>query len=319
MKKILAVIAAVTILASIFAGFTISASAFNEYYDYVTFTATGDDPYAVFKFGSKGQYKKIDPDVVAYAVVRYRTRSEKDNEGEYYKGQFYIMPFDEPFIPIEYKFTGQWETVVVDLLTVSDDTMLDSKWDSDHYTTRNMIRFDPLESSRDAENNADEYDAEVDAGAEIDIAWIAFFEKEEDAKNYWGQESVTPYCVLGPGALAKLQQPINNLEVTRHTLDTPEPGHETPTPEPTETPVVTETPEPTEPPTQVPTAEPTEVPTDAPTQGAEKTPEAEPTAKPVETQNNSGSDDNGGCGTVIGGGIALAAAAALVLLIRKKH
>lgn len=307
LKKLLAAAVCIAIFVGMFAGFTITASAFTDY-DYVTFTATGNDPYAVFKFGSKGQNKKIDPDTVGWAAIRYRTRSQYDTDGIEYRGQLYIMPFVEPYIPITYKFTGQWETAVIDLTTVSEDTILDSKWDSEFYTTRNQIRFDPLESSRDAEEFDDDYDALVEVGAQIDIAWIAFFEKEADARSYMGREGV-PYCVLGPGALSKLQSPVNNLEVERITLDTPEPGSETPTPAPTETPAVTETPEATEAPTATPTGTPQETPKDTKT-------EAPKDDKP---SGNGSSGGKGGCGGAVIGGTAVIALAAAALVLRKKH
>lgn len=312
MKKFTAVLLSLAIVALMIAGFSMSAFAFDEFYDYVTFTATGDDPYAAFKFGNSGKNQSIDPDTVIWAAVRYRTVSEKDTDGVLYHGQFYIMPFVEPCIPIEYKFTGNWETVVVDLLTVSDDTRLDSKWASEFYTTTNKIRFDPLESSRDPEQISDEYDPAVESGAKIDIAWICFFENEEDARAYTGRED-TPYCVLGPGALSNLKYEQHNIEVERHKIPTPEPGKETPTPspspEPTPTLEVTATPEPTD----------TPAPTDAPTQ----------TEAPSETDGSgdSGGDtgakpsDSGdkGCGGVALGGLAIAAAAVFAVVLKKKN
>jgi len=80
------------------------------------------------------------------------------------------MPFVEPFIPVEYKFTGQLETAVIDLTSVNEDTLLDSKWDSEFYTTRSMIRFDPLSQAGTQKNTAMSYAAQVEAGAKIDIA-----------------------------------------------------------------------------------------------------------------------------------------------------
>ena len=304
MKRLLACLICLTVIAVMAAGLSLSAFAFDEYYDYVTFTATGDDPYAVFKFSSTGNNKKIDPDSVTWAAIRYRTVSKTDSDGEYYTGQLYIMPFLEPCIPIEYKFSGNWETAVIDLLEVNDFTALDSKWNSEFYTTRSEIRFDPLESSRDPEMYSDEYDAEVIEGASIDIAWICFFENEADAKAYTGRED-TPYCVLGPGALSKLREPVHNLKVERHQIDTPEPGHETPTPsptpEPTPTPVPTDTPVPTEKPTEAPTGAPETVSTEAPENVATEAPAG-----------------NTGCGGAAAGGWALISLAAAAFILRRK-
>ena len=47
MKKILAIVLSLSLLTVLASGLMISAAAFDENTDYVTFTATGDDPYAV--------------------------------------------------------------------------------------------------------------------------------------------------------------------------------------------------------------------------------------------------------------------------------
>ena len=341
LKKLLAVVISLSMLIALFAGLSVTVEAFDEKYDYVTFTALGDDPYAVFKFGGKGQYQEIDPDIIGWASIRYRTITEYDTAGVHFKGQLYIMPFVEPYIPIEYNFTGEWETVIVDLTMVSDDTYLTSKWDPAYYTSLDCIRFDPLESDRDPESAGDEDMPKVPEGAKIDIAWVCFFEKEEDARAYTGTETV-PYCVLGPGALSKPKSPSNNIKAERTKIETPEPV-ETATPDAS---AVTETPEPTEEngstaaPTEqataVATAEATEIPTDAlgtdPTPTPEicepalDTPEPqanEPTGAPDagKTAEPAGNDkkDGNGCGGAVSGVCALFALAATAAVIKKKH
>ena len=215
MKKFLAIVLSLSLLTVLASGLMINAAAFDEKTDYVTFTATGDDPYSVFTFGSSGANQVIDADQVSWCAIRYRTITEKDSEGNPLRGQLYIMPFLEPYVPVEYVFSGEWETAIIDCTDVSDETILASKWNSDYYTTVNQIRFDPLESGRNAEDYGNESAPVVEAGSQIDIAWICFFENEEDARAYTGTES-TPYCVLGPGALSKLQTPNLNLTVERH-------------------------------------------------------------------------------------------------------
>ena len=121
-----------------------------------------------------------------------------NNTGVQLIGQFYISPAVEPFVPIKYNHTKQWETLVVDLTSVSQKTSLESAWNSTKYTAVDSIRFDPLESNRDAEAQDGENDeARVQDGDSIDIAFIAFFDNEEDAKAYDGSQD-TPYCIILP-------------------------------------------------------------------------------------------------------------------------
>lgn len=194
LKKLSLLVAAVMIVTMLFAA--LPAFAEEEVFDYVRFTAEGNDPYASFAFSNEGNNTDIDPDTVTWAAIRYRTGSQYDSTGVEYTGQFYISPAAEPCIPFKYNFSGNWETVIVDLTTVSEATYLDSKWDSFSYTDTAHVRFDPLEPDRDSEDTSlDDENGQVNTGDYIDIAWIAFFEKEEDAKAYTGKED-TPYCIL---------------------------------------------------------------------------------------------------------------------------
>ena len=194
MKKLISIILVFVMLAAIAALPTYAA----EDFTYVHIVAGGNDPYATFRFNPDGKYTAIDPEVVKWAVVKYRTVTETDNTGVQLIGQFYISPAAEPFIPIKYNHTQQWETIVVDLCSVSEKTSLSSKWNKSSYTDLTSIRFDPLESNRDAELQQSETDtAVVSAGDSIDIAFIAFFDNEEDAKAYDGTQD-TPYCIILP-------------------------------------------------------------------------------------------------------------------------
>lgn len=195
MKKFTAIFAAIVLVASMAA--VIPAHAAEEF-SYVHIVASGNDPYATFNFSPDGNNTTIDPDTVKWAAIKYRTITETDNTGVQLIGQLYVNPAVEPFVPIKYVHSGNWEITVVDLNSVSEKTSLESAWNSSKYTDGSAVRFDPLESNRDAEAQDGENDvARVSDGDCIDIAFIAFFEKEEDAKAYDGTQN-TPYCVIMP-------------------------------------------------------------------------------------------------------------------------
>ncbi|MBR4255787.1 MAG: hypothetical protein IKQ18_01385, partial [Clostridia bacterium] len=195
MKKLLAII---ILAALMFTALMVLPANAAEEFDYVHIVASGNDPYATIRFNSNGKNTTIDPDTVKWAVIKYRTVTEKDNTGVQLIGQFYILSAAEPFIPIKYNHTRQWETLVIDMTSVSEKTKLASAWNSTKYTDKTGIRFDPLESNRDAEAATSETDtAVVSDGDSIDIAFIAFFDNEDDAKAYDGSQD-TPYCIILP-------------------------------------------------------------------------------------------------------------------------
>lgn len=281
MKKFISIILVFVILAAIAALPTYAA----EDFTYVHIVAGGNDPYATFRFNSSGKNASIDPDVVKWAVVKYRTITETDNTGVQYIGQFYISPAAEPFIPIKYNHTQQWETIVVDLTSVSEKTSLASKWNTKSYTDLTSIRFDPLESNRDAELQQSESDtAVVSAGDSIDIAFIAFFDNEEDAKAYDGTQD-TPYCIILPDDLEWYEagNAIDDVEVIEGKK--PRPTEETTAEESTEEAT-------TEAATDAATEVATEAATDAATEGAtdaatEAATEADTSATGAETETKS--------------------------------
>ena len=243
MKKALSLFIVAVFVFAAFSAISVSAVKAGEDVAFAHIVASGNDPYAEFTFSPDGNHTTIDPDTVKWASVRYRTITECDNTGVQLIGQFYICSAAEPFIPIKYVHSGQWETIIVDMTSVSEKTTLASKWNSTSYTDKSKIRFDPLESNRDAEAAQSESDtAVVSDGDSIDIAWIAFFESEEDAKAYDGSQD-TPYCIILP-----------------EDLEWPGGANNLPDPEVFKTkPTVTDAPEvPTEPPTEAPTEAPTE-------------------------------------------------------------
>ncbi|MBO4423444.1 MAG: hypothetical protein J5879_08385 [Clostridia bacterium] len=216
MKKIIAVILFAALAVTAFA--TVSANAAGTF-KYAHITASGNDPYATFTFSSEGAHTEIDPETVKWAAIKYRTVTEKDNTGVQLKGQLYVNPAAEPFIPIVYNHTQKWETAIVDLTSVSTKTSLASIWDNSHYSGKTAIRFDPMEPDRDAEDQNNEHNvAVVEPDSVIDIAWIAFFENEADAKAYDGTQN-TPYCILLPEDLTAGAgaNSIGSVEVLEYT------------------------------------------------------------------------------------------------------
>ncbi|MBO5076688.1 MAG: hypothetical protein J5584_03720, partial [Clostridia bacterium] len=162
----------------------------------------GFDPYASFQFSENGQNDTIDPDSVQWAAIRYRTAAQYNEDNVEYISQFYVYPPAEPFIPVHYNYSGEWETVIVDMTSVAALYGRESIWNSTGYTDTRYIRLDPLEPDRDADNFDDSTGrGKVIEGDYIDIAWIAFFESEADAKAYTGTED-TPYCLLDTGSLS---------------------------------------------------------------------------------------------------------------------
>ena len=195
MKKFLSALIIAAMIVSALLLVTVQAA---DGFDYVHIVSGGNDPYGTVSFNANGNHTSIDPDAVKFAKIKYRTETEVDNTGVQLKGQFYVNPAAEPFIPVKYNHTKKWETVVVDLTAVSEKTTLSSIWDGSHYSGKTAIRFDPMEPDRDAEDQNNEHNtAEVLPDSAIDIAWIAFFESEADAKAYDGTQN-TPYCIILP-------------------------------------------------------------------------------------------------------------------------
>ena len=209
MKKTLSMLTVLALVISLAAGpltavFAENSSAGDGQTDpeYVRFTGTGFDPYASFEFSDNGQYDTIDPDSVRWAAIRHRTAARYNENNVEYIAQFYVIPAAEPFIPAHYIYSGEWETTILDMTSVAALYGRESIWDSDHYTAASQIRLDPLEPDRDAENFDDSTGRGiVTEGHYVDIAWIAFFEKEEDARAYTGSED-TPYCLLDANSLS---------------------------------------------------------------------------------------------------------------------
>ena len=216
MKKIITMLIAMAVVVSLAAGLlpavyaagstdTTGAGSTDNSTDpeFVRFIGDGFDPYASFDFSENGENDTIDPDTVRWAAIRYRTAAQYNEDNVEYISQFYVYPPAEPFIPVHYVYSGQWETVIVDMTSVAALYGRETIWDSGHYSSTRTIRLDPLEPDRDAANFDDSTGrGKVIEGDYIDIAWIAFFEKEEDAKAYTGAEN-TPYCLLDADSLSE--------------------------------------------------------------------------------------------------------------------
>jgi len=148
-------------------------------FDYAHFVAAGNDPYGTIKFD-----ETIDPATTKWAAIKYRTVTKTDNTGVDLIGQIYIDPAAEPFCPVKWNHSQKWETIVVDLTSVSEKTTLTEIWTGAAGTG---FRLDPMESNRDAEAASNSTDTAVVAdGDSIDIAYIAFFNSEADAKAFDG-------------------------------------------------------------------------------------------------------------------------------------
>lgn len=197
-----------------------AAAGQGEEADYVRFTSTTDfDPYGTFSFSPDGNNVEIDADVVRYAAIRYRTITEDNEEGIELGAQFYVMTPKEPYVPVIYNHTKQWETVIVDMTSISvTKEGMESVWNYDEYATPSQIRFDPMEPNRENPNfDNDNNRGHVRDHSEIDIAWIAFFEKEEDAKAYTGKEN-TPYCYIDADCLENYVS-AHDMKATRYIND----------------------------------------------------------------------------------------------------
>ena len=259
--------------------------------DYVRFTSEDYDPYATFEFSPDGNNYEIDPDVAVWCAIRYRTITADTEKGIELGGQIYVTSAKEPYVPVIYNHTGNWETVIVDMTAISiTKEGMEPVWNSEGYSKTETVRFDPMEPNREnPEFDNDNDRGKVRDGSQIDIAWIAFFETKEAAEAYTGKEN-TPYCIV---TAEELENPVssNRIEVERITNSTPTPtaAPATATPEAAETAEITEAPEATEAP--------------------------EITKAPEAGDDNSGKS---GCGSVIGVcGVAVVLAAGIV--IRKKE
>ena len=279
-----------------------------EELEFARFVATGNDPYGTFIFKDlDGDNVVIDPDDVLWAAVRYRTISQYDTTGVEFGGQLYVVPPAEPFIPVTYVHSGQWETAIVNLTSVSSKTELDSKWDSISYGSKDRIRFDPLEPDRDAE--ADEQEGtsgKVKKGDSIDIAWIAFFEDEYSARAYSGRER-TPVAILNADALSTITDAYHLIATKLSemaVLPSAAPATEVPTAAPTKAP------------TEVPV---TNAPTAAPATDNAPASATEPASDP---DNKTDKDEKGGnkTGLIIGiiAAVVVCGAVAALLIVKGK-
>ncbi|MBQ7378570.1 MAG: hypothetical protein IJW70_02680 [Clostridia bacterium] len=132
---------------------------------YVTFTATGDDPY--FKFGDEFNPTGFGTDL-AYVVIKYRTTAEI-GKGEFFTNRSGGAHWgnDGTHVDWNYNNDGEWHCVVIDCTTTA--------WGKASNETLYAFRFDPLASG-------------ASAGDTIDIAYIRFFASEENARAFGAAE-----------------------------------------------------------------------------------------------------------------------------------
>ena len=127
---------------------------------YVTFTATGDDPY--FKFGDAFAPQGTGTEL-SYVVIKYRTTA-KIGKGEFFTNRSGGAHWGEAGTPVdwEYKTDGAWHAVVIDCI---------SAWGKAANETLYAFRLDPLASG-------------AKAGDTIDVAFIRFYASEDDARAF---------------------------------------------------------------------------------------------------------------------------------------
>lgn len=131
-----------------------------SYDGYITFNATGYDPY--FAFSDKTSPDK-DATELAYVLIKYRT------EASIGKGEFYTnrtdgkqWGADGTFFDFPYENDGKWHTVIADATKA---------WGNAENVRLYAFRFDPLASG-------------AKAGDSIDIAYLKFFRTKADAEEY---------------------------------------------------------------------------------------------------------------------------------------
>ncbi|MGN1446070.1 MAG: hypothetical protein ACI4WV_07215, partial [Eubacteriales bacterium] len=133
---------------------------------YITFKATGGDPWTWLNNKSMNDFKALSTKVVDFAVIKYRTTAEA-------KGEFYVSRADGvnmgqagSHADWVYVADGQWHTVIVDCSEVWGNT--DTK-----ITT---LRLDPLAGNVE--------------GKEVDIASITFFSNKAAAEAFAEEQKV---------------------------------------------------------------------------------------------------------------------------------
>ncbi len=133
---------------------------------YVTFTATGSDPY--FKF-SDAASPDVSADKLAYAVIKYRTSSDI-SMGEFYTNRSGGAQWgaEGTHVLWNYQNDGEWHTVVADAHNV---------WGNAPDETLYAFRFDPLASG-------------CEAGDSIDVEYIKFFGEAVYANSYSASENL---------------------------------------------------------------------------------------------------------------------------------
>ncbi len=127
---------------------------------YVTFTATGDDPY--FKFGDEFAPTGHGTDL-AYAVIRYRTTAAI-GKGEFFTNRSGGAHWGDKGTHVDWSYVndGEWHCVVIDCT---------SAWGKAANETLYAFRFDPLASG-------------ASAGDTIDVAYIRFYADEQLARAF---------------------------------------------------------------------------------------------------------------------------------------
>ena len=127
---------------------------------YVTFTATGDDPY--FKFGDAHAPRGTGAEL-AWVVIKYRTTA-KIGKGEFFTNRSGGAHWGDAGTHVDWSYNtdGEWHAAVINCT---------SAWGKAKNETLYAFRFDPLASG-------------AKAGDSIDVAFIRFYAGEDEARAF---------------------------------------------------------------------------------------------------------------------------------------
>lgn len=133
---------------------------------YITFTATGADPYVGIDTPNAPAKS-----VMGYVVIKYKTSS--NTNFQFYCGDSWANTVSGSWGTSYRTYTSDWKLALVDASSV---------WGSDT-SAMNNFRFDPMsDGSTDSTNYS---------GSAVNVAYIRFFASRSDAVSYINSEEIT--------------------------------------------------------------------------------------------------------------------------------
>ena len=139
-------------------------------FNFRTYTATGGDPFMVCTFNDG---KTIDCDTMKWISVRYRLNASyasRNLKFQLYPDAAAGLGKVEPFPYVD----GEWHDMVFSMEGVIN-------WNNTANTNRDRLRIDWIQ--------------EAQAGDQMDLAWVAVFRNEADARAYNGLQT-TPAAIV---------------------------------------------------------------------------------------------------------------------------